>query len=123
MRHYLFLLLAMAGPAAAAPDGDTVCATLYTYLAESARDSGMSGLYFDTAALKAEEAHLRRNPTEDRERYTLEVIDGAANIRDGLARGTIAADAVVSTATRCNATYYPNTAVAPDPLGDQTVTP
>jgi hypothetical protein len=104
---FVFLVTTTAA-SAAMPDSDTACATLYTYLGQSARQNGVSGLYFDTAALKAEEAHLALNPTEDRQRYTLQVIDGAATIRDGLARGVITTETLVSSATSCNAHYFPD---------------
>lgn len=105
MGRCLLVFLALSGCAVAAPDADTVCASVYTYLAESARQNGMAGTYFDTAALKAEQAHLALNPNEDHERYSLGVIDGAATIRDGLARGAITADVIVSAANRCNGVY------------------
>jgi hypothetical protein len=102
----LAMAMMLASPAVAA-DADTVCATLYTYLAQNAHQSGMSGSEFETAARKAEAAHLARNPTEDRDRYSITVIDGAETIREGLARGTLTNGAVLLTANRCNAHYFP----------------
>ena len=110
MRAFL-LLLAFAVPAAAA-DSDTACASLYTYLSQSAQANAIPGDGFDAGALKAEEAHLMQNPTEDRERYLQSVIAGAAAIRDGLARRTISTDTVMATATRCNSHYFPDSAAA-----------
>lgn len=113
MRKLMLLaFLASATGAAAATDGDTVCATLYTYLAESARLAGMSSEFFDSGAIKAESFHLSRNPTEDRNRYSLTVIDGAQSIRDGLAQGSITTNTVMVTATRCNGRYFPDSAAA-----------
>jgi hypothetical protein len=108
-KQSLAILALMAAPAAAA-DADTVCATLYTYLAQSAHQNGASGSAFEAAALKAEMAHLARNPAEDRGRYSITVVDGAETIRDGLRQGTITNGAVLLTANRCNAHYFPTLA-------------
>lgn len=103
----LAILLAVATIPARAADADTVCATLYTYLADGARLNGASGATFEMGAIKAEQAHLARNPTEDPERYMLTIIDGASIIRDGLAQGAITNGTVQLTAARCNAHYFP----------------
>lgn len=106
-RLFLGAMLAVLAVPARAADADTVCATLYTYLAEGARLNGASGAAFEMGAIKAQQAHLDRNPTDDPERYTLSVIDGAATIREGLAQGTITDGTVQLTATRCNNHYFP----------------
>lgn len=103
----LGILLAMVTVPASAADADTVCATLYTYLADGARLNGASGSTFEMGAIKAEQAHLLHNPTEDPERYTLTIIDGASSIRDGLAQGAITNGTVQLTAARCNNHYFP----------------
>jgi hypothetical protein len=100
-------MLAMFAAPAFAADADTICATLYTYLADGARLNGASGAMFEAGAIKAEQAHLQHNPTEDEERYALSVIDGAATIREGLAQGAITNGTVQITATRCNNHYFP----------------
>jgi hypothetical protein len=112
LKRLLFIVLTTVPAAAAEPDSDTVCATLYTYLGESARLAGMSSDFFDTAAIKAETTHLVRNPTEERNRYSLQVIDGVQTIRDGLERGTISTNTVMTTATSCNSRYFPDAASA-----------
>jgi hypothetical protein len=110
--------LALAAMVAGAQtDRDTVCATLYSYLGESARLAGMSAAFFDGAAVTAETEHLARNPAEDRARYAQEVSDGVAIIRDGLARGAITSATVMTTATACNGRYF--STAAP---GDEAVT-
>ncbi len=106
----LAAVVVMVAVPAGAADADTICATLYTYLAQSAHSNGMSGANFEAAALKAEDAHLALNPTEERERYAFGVVDGAQTIRDGLARGAITSGTVMMTATRCNSHYFPTMA-------------
>ncbi len=105
MRLYLLALPVFLFTAAQAADPDTLCATVYTYLAENARSTGMSSAVFEAAASRAQEVHLALNPAEDPQRYALTVIDGAEAIRNGLARGVVTSDAVVSAATSCNTRY------------------
>jgi len=108
MRTVLLALPALFFQAALADvnDQDTVCATIYTYLSESARASGVSSMGFDTGASRAQDNHLVQNPGDDPQRYALRIIDGAQSIRDGLARGTISNDGLINTATVCNNRYF-----------------
>lgn len=92
--------------AAQAADTDTLCATVYTYLSESARNNGMGSAGFDDAATRAQNMHMAENPGDDPSRYALSVIDGAQSIRNGVEQGLLSTDAVVSTATSCNSRYY-----------------
>lgn len=93
-------------PAAAAPsDQDTVCATVYTFLAQEARSNGQAADGFEQSASRAENVHMANNRGQTSERYALDVIDGAQTLRDALARGTLSANAIIGTASECNARY------------------
>lgn len=100
------LLGQVSYPAVAAMDQDTLCASVFTYLSESARASGLASTGFDAAADRAQRAHLSLTPAEDPERYAVAVIDGAQSIREGLTRGMIDSSAVVNTATDCQSRYF-----------------
>ena len=106
MKFYVLALPIVFLSAAQAADTDTLCATVYTFLAESARYNGMSEAGFEDGVNKAQLSHLVNYPTDDPQHYALNVIDGAQTIRDGLARGTITSDSVIAAATSCNARYY-----------------
>lgn len=110
MRAFLLalpvLILQPAASAQDTADQDTICARVYTFLSQSARSSGMSSSAFDNGANRAQDTHLVQNPGEDSQRYAVQVIDGAQTIRDGLTRGTISPDDVVTTATACNRRYF-----------------
>jgi hypothetical protein len=108
MRNVLSgVMLAVFAIPASASDADTVCASLYTYLADGARLNGSSNGEFEAAAIRAEQDHMARNPTDDPGSYSLYVIDGAATIRAGLAEGTLTNSSVQLTAARCNNHYFP----------------
>ncbi len=106
MRALLLAVPALFFSAAQAADNDTLCATVYTYLSESARNNGVGSAGFDDAAARAQDMHLATNPGEDPSRYALSVIDGAQGIRNGVEQGLLSTDSVVSTATSCNSRYY-----------------
>jgi hypothetical protein len=96
----------MAGASASAAHPDTMCAAVYTVLAESARSHGVEGGNFDSAASTAQDTHLAQYPTEDPQRYSLVVIDTAQSLRDSLSRGVITANALIGTAAGCNRRYF-----------------
>lgn len=95
-----------ANPAPQAPpDHDTVCASVYSYLAEAARSSGLADGSFNEAAMEAQQSHLAANPRENPQIYAETVINGALAIRDGLASGQLSTNSIMATATGCNASY------------------
>jgi len=88
-----------------AMDKDTICATVFSFLAASARNSGMAGDGFMATAITAQNYHLAAYPTDDPQRYALDVIDAAQTLRQALSQGTLTVDAVVSTAQSCSLRY------------------
>jgi hypothetical protein len=88
-----------------AMDQDTICATVYSFLADSARKSGMSSDGFMATAIIAQNYHMASYPMEDPQRYSLSVIDGAQMMKDAVSQGTLSTESVISTAKICALRY------------------